>query len=149
MLRITSSDIPSTITCTIPPDLLGRGWQDHTISIGLNVPIFFWLKKREDNTRALYSLEAAREDLNSVVNQTAAQVTTLFRQEQFAYSTAKLYRDMLIPLAHQAFAVALVSYTGAKVDFVTLMSTFHQQSDASVVYLKALNQVLAQRIALD
>jgi outer membrane protein TolC len=73
--------------------------QDHTISLGLNVPIFFWLRQREDNTRAVYDLDAAREDLNSVVNQTAAQVTNFYRQAQFAYTTARLYRDSLIPLS--------------------------------------------------
>jgi len=123
--------------------------QDHTISVAINVPIFFWLKQREDNTRAVYDLDAAREDLNSVVNQTAAQVTTLYRQTQFAYATAKLYRDTLIPLARQAFAVALVSYTNGKIDFVTLISTLREHSDARVAYLQALNQVLAQRIALE
>ncbi len=123
--------------------------QDHTIALGLNVPIFFWLKQREDNTRAVYELDAAREDLNSVVNQTAAQVTALYRQAQFAYTTAKLYRNTLIPLARQAFAVALISYEGGKVDFVTLINTFRQQSDSKVAYLQAVNQVLAQRIALE
>ena len=123
--------------------------QDHTISLGLNVPIFFWLRQREDNTRAVYDLDAAREDLNSVVNQTAAQVTNFYRQAQFAYTTARLYRDSLIPLARQAFAVALVAYEGGKVDFVTLINTFRQHSDARVAYLQSLNQVLAQRIALE
>ncbi|HEV3112561.1 MAG TPA: TolC family protein [Candidatus Binataceae bacterium] len=123
--------------------------QDHTLTVAINVPIFFWLKQREDNTRAVYNLDAAREDLNSVVNQTAAQVTTLYRQTQFAYATAKLYRDTLIPLARQAFAVALVSYTNGKIDFVTLISTLRQHSDARVAYLQGLNQVLAQRIALE
>jgi cobalt-zinc-cadmium efflux system outer membrane protein len=123
--------------------------QDHTISIGINVPIFFWLKQREDNTRAGYDLEAARENLDGVISQTAAQVTTLYRQAQFAYTTAKLYRDTLIPLARQAFTVALVSYTNGKIDFVTLINTFRQHSDARVAYLQALNQVLAGRIALE
>ncbi len=123
--------------------------QDHTISIGLNVPIFFWLRQREDNARASYDLEAAREDLNSVINQTGAQVTTLYRQAQFAYATARLYRDTLIPLARQAFAVALVSYTNGKIDFVTLINTFRQHSDARVAYLQSVNQALAQRIALE
>jgi outer membrane protein TolC len=122
--------------------------QHHTISLGLNVPVFFWLKQREDNTRAGYDLEAAREDLNSIVNQTA-EVTTLYRQAQFAYTTAKLYRDTLIPMARQAFTVGLTSYTSGKLDFATLINTFRQQSDAKVAYLQAVNQVLAQRIALE
>ncbi len=123
--------------------------QDHTISIGIQVPIFFWLKQREDNARAAYNLDAAREDLNSVVSQTAVAVTTLYRQAQFAYATAKLYRGTLIPLARQAFEVALVSYTNGRIDFVTLINTFRQHSDARVAYLQAVNQVLAQRIALE
>jgi cobalt-zinc-cadmium efflux system outer membrane protein len=123
--------------------------QDHTISIGIQVPIFFWLKQREDNSRAAYNLDAAREDLNSVVSQTAVAVTTLYRQAQFAYATAKLYRGTLIPLARQAFEVALVSYTNGRIDFVTLINTFRQHSDARVAYLQAVNQVLAQRIALE
>jgi cobalt-zinc-cadmium efflux system outer membrane protein len=123
--------------------------QDHTISIGLNVPIFFWLKQREDNKRAEFDLEASREDLDSVVNQTAAQVTTLYRQVQFAYATARLYRGSLIPLARQAFEVALVSYTNTRIDFTTLINTFRQHSDARVAYLQALNQALVQRIALE
>lgn len=123
--------------------------QDHTISIGFNVPIFFWLKQREDNQRAVYELDAAREDLNSVVSQTAAQVTQLYRQAQLSYTTAKLYRVTLIPLARQAFEVALVSYTNNKIDFTTLINTFRQHSDSRVAYLQALNQALAQRIALE
>jgi cobalt-zinc-cadmium efflux system outer membrane protein len=123
--------------------------QDHTVSIGFNVPIFFWLKQREDNQKAAFDLDAAREDLNSVINQTAAQVTLLYRQAQFAYATARLYRATLIPLAVQAFEVGLVSYTNGKIDFTTLINTFRQHSDARVAYLQALNQALAQRIALE
>jgi outer membrane protein, heavy metal efflux system len=123
--------------------------QDHSLSIGINVPIFFWLKQREDNSRAAYDLDAAREDLNSIINLTGAQVTTLYRQAQFAYATAKLYQSTLIPLARQAFAVALISYEGGKVDFVALINTFRQQSDARIAYLQAANQVFAQHIALE
>ncbi len=123
--------------------------QDHTISIGFNVPIFFWLKQREDNHRAAFELDAAREDLNSVINQTAALVTQLYRQAQFAYATARLYRATLIPLARQAFEVGLVSYTNGKIDFTTLINTYRQHSDARVAYLQSLNQALAQRIALE
>ena len=68
---------------------------------------------------------------------------------QFAYTTAKLYRDTLIPLARQAFTVGLTSHTNGKLDFATLINTFRQQSDAKVAYLQAVNQVLAHRIALE
>src|SRR5208282_5882284 len=56
--------------------------QTHGFSIAFNAPLFFWLKQNEDVQRASYDLEAAREDLSSIKNQTAAQVTTLYRQAQ-------------------------------------------------------------------
>jgi len=123
--------------------------QTHGFSIAFNAPAFFWLKQNEDVKRATYDLEAAREDLSSIKNQTAAQVTTLYRQAQLSYSTAVLYRNSLIPLARQWFEVALVGYQGGKIDFITLATTLQQSNDARVAYLQAANQFLAQRIALE
>ena len=43
----------------------------------------------------------------------------------------------------------LVAYQGGKTDFTTLISTFRQQSDARSAYLQAVNQLLAQKVALE
>ena len=118
------------------------------MQIGFNLPIFFWAKN-EDIKRAHQDLDAAREDLESIRIQTAGQVTTLYRQILRSRETALLYRNTLIPLAHQAFEVMLVTYQGGKTDFTTLISTFRQQSDARSTYLQAVNQLLAQKVALE
>lgn len=123
--------------------------QDYGFTISLNLPVFFWLKQNEDVKRANYNLEAARNDLNSIRNQTAAIVTTLYRNAQLAYQTAMLYRDSLIPLAQQNFEVALVAYQSGKIDFVTLASAIRRSYDSRVAYLQAANQFLATRVALE
>ena len=123
--------------------------ETHGVSLSLTVPLFFWLKQREDVTRASSDLEAARADVSTVQAQTAALVTTLFRQAHLTYETAQLYRDSLTPLAQQGFEVALVAYEGGKVDFVTLATALRQRNDARVAYLQAANQFLAQRVALE
>ncbi len=122
--------------------------EDWNFQIGFNLPIFFWAKN-EDIKRAHQDLDAAREDLESVRIQTAGQVTALYRQILRSRETALLYHNTLIPLAHQAFAVMLVAYQGGKTDFTTLISTFRQQSDARSTYLQAVNQLLAQKVALE
>jgi outer membrane protein TolC len=43
----------------------------------------------------------------------------------------------------------LVTYQGGKTDFTTLISTFRQESDARTAYLQAVNQLLAQKVALE
>jgi outer membrane protein TolC len=116
--------------------------------IGFNLPIFYWAKN-EDIAKARKDLDAAREDLESIRTQTAGQVTTLYRELLRSRESALLYRDTLIPLAHQAFEVELVAYQGGKIDFTTLISTFRQESDARSTYLQTVNQFLAQKVALE
>ena len=98
--------------------------------------------------RAKADLEAARFDLASIKSQTAAVVTTLFRNAQLGYETAILYRDSLTPLARQDFEVALTSYQSGKIDFVTLAAAQRRSYDARVNYLQAANQFLAGEVAL-
>ena len=123
--------------------------QDYGFTIAFNLPVFFWLKQNEDVKRANYNLEAARDDLSSIKSQTGALVTTLYRNAQFAYQTAMLYRDSLIPLAQQDFQVALISYQSGKIDFVTLASALRRGYDSRVAYLQAANQFLAARVSLE
>jgi cobalt-zinc-cadmium efflux system outer membrane protein len=123
--------------------------QDHGWNIGFNLPIFFWIKQREDVTRARFDLDAARNDLASIRSQTAASVTSLYRSAQYSYRTAATYRDTLTPLARQNFEVALTAYTSGKIDFVTLAMTLRRYYDARIGYLTAANQYLAGRVALE
>lgn len=122
--------------------------EDWNFQIGFNLPVFFWAKN-EDLARARQDLDAAREDLESIRTQTAGLVTTLYRQILRAREAALLYRNTLIPLAHQAFAVDLVAYQSGKADYLTLISAFRQHSDARASYLQAVNQMLALKVALE
>ncbi|MGH8014103.1 MAG: TolC family protein [Candidatus Binataceae bacterium] len=123
--------------------------QDHGFSISFNVPVFFWLKQDEDVTRAKYDLEAARDNLDLLKSQTAAIVTTLYRNDRFAYQTAMLYKESLMPLANQGFQVALVAYESGKIDFPALAAALGRIYDSRTAYLQASNQFLANEIALE
>jgi len=117
--------------------------------IGFNLPVFFWLKQNEDVVRAKASLAAARSDENLIKIQTAAAVVTLFRSAQYAYETAILYRDSLIPLARQNLRVALTAYQGGKIDFTTLSTILQSGFAARVNFLQAANQFLAGEVSLE
>ena len=117
--------------------------------IGFNLPVFFWLRQDEDVARAKANLAAARSDQALIRIQTSAAVATLFRNAQFAYETAILYRDSLIPLARQNFRVALTAYQGGKIDFVTLSSVLQREYASRVSYLQAANQFLAGEVSLE
>ena len=117
--------------------------------VGFNLPIFWWMKQDEDVVRAKANLQAARSDQNLIKIQTAAAVTTLYRSAQYAYETAILYRDSLIPLARQNFRVALTAYQSGKIDFLTLSTVLQSENAARVSYLQAANQFLAGEVSLE
>lgn len=122
---------------------------DNTVSLGINVPVFFWFKQREDVRAASRLLESARQNRRSVENQTLTGVVQLYRSTGLAYTTAELNKNLLIPLAYQNFRVALVAYQSKKVDFLTLSSALQGIYNARINYLSAANQFLAGKVALE
>ena len=123
--------------------------EDHSLMVGFNVPIYFWWHQREDVEKSLHDLAAARDDLGSVKNQTAAAVTTLYRTALFDYRQADLYQDSLIPIARQAFRVALAAYQTGKVNYAQLQNSYQQLYTLQIARLQFDNQCLAQRVALE
>jgi cobalt-zinc-cadmium efflux system outer membrane protein len=122
---------------------------DNTISVGINVPIFFWWHQKEDVRSAEHLLESARQNRRGVELQTLTAVVQLYRSTMLAYKVAELNKDLLIPLATQDFRVALVAYQSKKVDFLTLSSALQGIYNARINYLAAANQYLAGRVALE
>ena len=120
-----------------------------TVSIGFNLPVFFWIHQKEDVTSAQYALDAARENLKLIRSQTAANVTQLYRSARFAYDSAQLYKESLIPLANQDFQVGLTAYQSRKIDFLTLSAALQASYSARVSYLQSANQYFAGQVALE
>jgi cobalt-zinc-cadmium efflux system outer membrane protein len=121
----------------------------NTLSIGFNLPIFFWIHQREDVKSAQYALEAARSNLKLIRSQTASAVTQIYRSAQFAYESAQLYKESLIPLANQDFRVALIAYQSQKIDFLTLAAALQASYSTRAGYLQSANQFFAGRVALE
>jgi len=123
--------------------------EDHSIMLAFNVPIYFWWHQREDVQKSLHDLAAARHDLGSIRNETAAAVTTLYRTALFDSQQAALYRNSLIPIARQGFQVSLVAYQTGKLNFAQLQNSYQQLYGLQVAELQFDNQYLAQRVALE
>jgi outer membrane protein TolC len=123
--------------------------EDHSLTVAFNVPIYFWWHQREDVQKSLHDLTAARYDLGSIKNPTAAAVTTLYRTALVDYRQAEQYRDWLIPTARMGFQVALVAHENGKVDFSQMQNAYQQLYAVQVTYLQFENQYLAQKVALE
>jgi cobalt-zinc-cadmium efflux system outer membrane protein len=123
--------------------------ETHSIWISFNLPLFFWMKQNEDIKRARYDLEAAREDLSGIRNQTAGEVTILFRHAQFDYENAIVYRDTVVPEAREAFDRAVAEH-GRRGEQLATLSEFRNELNLDrASYLQAFNSLMADRIALE
>jgi outer membrane protein, heavy metal efflux system len=123
--------------------------ETHSIWISFNLPLFFWMKQNEDVKRASYDLEAAREDLGGIRNQTAGEVTILFRHVEFDYQNALTYRDSVVPQALTAFNKALTEHGKGQEQPATLSDLRNKLNLARASYLQAINSLMADRIALE
>ena len=123
--------------------------RDNTLTVGFNVPVFFWFRQKEDIRSARRLLDAARENRRLVELQAETAVAQLYRSTRLAYDSALLYRNSLIPLARQNFQVALIAYQARKVDFTSLSAALQRINQARIGYLTAANQFLAGRAALE
>ncbi len=122
---------------------------DNGASIGMNIPVFYIFKQREDAKSAEALLEAARANLRNVELQTQTSITQLYRTTNLAFKVASRYHDSLIPLARQSFQVALIAYQSRKADFAYLATTLQRIYTARINYLTAVNQHLAGRTAIE
>jgi outer membrane protein TolC len=122
---------------------------DNTVSLGINVPIFFWFHQKEDIRSAARLLDAARANRRIVELQTETSVIQLYRTTQLAYKTTLLYKNFLVPLAYKNFRVALIAYQSNKVDFTTLANALQNLNSARLTYLTSANQFLAGRVGLE
>jgi outer membrane protein, heavy metal efflux system len=123
--------------------------ETHSIWISFNLPLFFWMKQNEDVKRASYDLDAAREDLSGIRNQTAGEVTILFRHVEFDYQNALIYRDNVVPQALEAFNKALTEQGKGEAQLATLSDLRNKLNLARASYLQAINSLMTDRIALE
>ena len=123
--------------------------QTHSIWISFNLPLFFWMKQDEDIKRARFDREAAREDLSGIRNQTAGEVTILFRHVEFDYQNAIIYRDGVVPQALKAFDSAVAEHGNGEEQLATLSDLHNELNLDRTSYLQAINSLMADRIALE
>jgi cobalt-zinc-cadmium efflux system outer membrane protein len=123
--------------------------QTHNVWIAINLPLFFWMKQREDVTRAGYDLEAARADLDALRINTAGRIAVLRRHAEFDYQEAIRYHDTIVPQRREVFESWLATYRKHSSDLAELAQARERLREARSFYLQAVGKLLEDRIALE
>ena len=130
------------------PAVDGSGEDPVMVSVSMNLPI--WSGKRsaavEENRDKLYSIRHGREDLEKKL--LAETRRTLF-QYQDAERKIVLYKDNLIPQAHQALSVTLEAFQSGGVTLSDLIGAEKALISLDLDYLTALARQAQQLARLE
>ncbi|MGH9862632.1 MAG: TolC family protein, partial [Candidatus Acidiferrales bacterium] len=117
----------------------------HGFMVGLNIPVFYRSKQRQEVSEATEELLSARR---SRENQ---EVTVLFAVKehylaaQTSQELARLYSQAIVPQSSLALEAALAAYEVGSVDFQTVLESFSTVLNYEADYYRELANV---RIAL-
>lgn len=132
----------------IDPSMPESGKDPWSISIGLNLPIWFGKSKaRKQEARA--RLHSAQESYDSEEN----QLTWMAEQKTFEHNDAlrklRLYRDGLIPKAEQSLNAFYTAYQAGEADFLSVLDAQRQLLEFQLQYERSLTDLASRKAELD
>jgi len=130
------------------PDMPDSGKDPFMVSVGMSVPLWFGAngaRKREAEARhrsAEYTYADARIRLSALVEQ------SLFEHED-ALRKTRLYRDGLVPKAHQSLNASYTAYQAGEADFLNVLDAQRQLLEFQLLLERSRSNLAIARAALD
>ncbi len=130
------------------PDLLVGGGVDTAaqakLGVGVSLPFWSWLEGGKEVEAAEHEEEALRARVQAVTLALSQQVEEHLARLEAIGQKMMAYDTTIIPLANQAFQLALPNYGFGKVDYNTLAGAANAWVDAKMNY-----ETLVERYLLD
>ena len=102
----------------------------------MNVPIFYKTKQREGVLEAEASLLEARRNVEATKLMASSALRDNYAMLKSAENLMALYRDGLIPKAHQGFELSLAGYVTGKIEAITTITRLKSLIDYELLYWK-------------
>ena len=100
----------------------------------INIPLFYKTKQREGVLEAEASLLEARREVEAAKLMASSALRDNYAMVKTAENLMALYREGLIPKAHQDFELALAGYVTGKVEAITAITRLKSLIDYEFLY---------------
>lgn len=100
----------------------------------MNVPIFYKTKQREGVLEAEASLLEARRNVEATKLMASSALRDNYAMLKTAENLIALYKEGLIPKAHQGFELALAGYVTGKIEAITVITRLKALIDYEFLY---------------
>jgi cobalt-zinc-cadmium efflux system outer membrane protein len=113
----------------------GGGMEDMwSLTTSINIPIFYRTKQRQAVNEARASLSEARHEALAARTMLSSAMRDNHSMMKTAESLMELYREGLIPKAHQDFEASIAGYVTGKVEAITVISRLKALLDFETLY---------------
>ncbi len=130
--------LPDLSTMLKLRDPLSGAFGAYDILMAINLPFWFWSKKRYEVKEALIDIDVAQAAYQNMKNKALLEVKENYVSVDTQKRSVNLYQTTIIPLARSSLDSSLAGYRGGKVDFLTVLDNQRQLIDARINYYSAL-----------
>lgn len=110
----------------------------YDILMAINLPFWFWSKKRYEVKEALINIDVAEAAYQNMKNKALLEVKEMWVMVDIQKRSISLYKTTIIPLARSSLNSSLAGYRGGKVDFLSVLDNQRELIDAQINYYSAL-----------
>lgn len=110
----------------------------HGFNVGINVPIFYKKKQREEVREAAFAVESGKQSREAIRTALLFQVKEQYLQVKASDELLALYTKALVPQSALALESSMASYQTGALDFESLISNFTSVLEYEVNYYQEL-----------
>ena len=110
----------------------------HGVTAGINIPIFYKTKQREEVREATESLISQQKNQENRKTNLFFEVKEQYLAAKSSEELARLYSTAVVPQSSLALESSMSAYEVGKVDFLTILDNFVTVLDYQVAYYREL-----------
>ena len=110
----------------------------HGFNVGINIPIFYKKKQREEVREATFAVESGKQTRDAIRTILLFQVKEQYLQAKASDELLTLYSKALVPQSALALESSMASYQTGALDFASLLTNFQSVLEYEVTYYQEL-----------
>jgi outer membrane protein TolC len=110
----------------------------HGFNVGINIPIFYRKKQRQEVREAAFSVESGKQSREAIRTAVLFQVKEEYLQAKASEELLTLYSKALVPQSALALESSMASYQTGALDFESLLGNFQSVLEYEVNYYQEL-----------
>jgi outer membrane protein TolC len=121
----------------------------HGFNVGINIPIFYKKKQREEVREATFTVESGKQSREAIRTAVLFQVKEQYLQAKASEELLTLYSKALVPQSALALESSMASYQTGALDFESLLANFQSVLEYEVNYYEELANYQKALVSLE